>query len=874
MKLRNIIFWALVTLAAVSCKKAETADYDGGYGYVQFRLFKEASYSSKAVQTQLDYLSDACKVKVTMLYEDETISQTMVLQNTTSGNSEFGLRSEKLKLYHGDYTIINFTLYDAVDNELYIGVPPTAEFKVVRSQLVCHDLTVNVMGRGKIHFTFTKDFSGFQNTPDTKSVSRQYTFDEVAYVDVTLSNKATGERVSFEKIETDFTQKFSDEPGKEGTGYRTSILETDKDYEIKAGEWKLLSYDSYTKDKVLLEHNGSPLEAEFKVTDNGLTDAKVPVTLYESDEYIKDYYALYEIWKALDGPNWYYSGESYVTGTNWNFDKDPDLWGDQPGVQVYSNGRVALINLDGYNFAGDLPAAIGQLKELNQLYLGSHNSTNFLPEDPGNPTMSRATLFERHKKQMESLHQPTPMSEPIARALKENGISIPEIALYDSFSEDEIIEKGTGATIPHVHLLDNNHGVLSNRLRSIDPAIGELTNLQYFFIANSTLESLPSTLGGLSSLTDFELYNCPQMKEFPMSICDIPELVSVNISNNAQWSAEEILKGLKGLANGPSAEKIQIFYCSQNNLEELPEEISHFKAMGLFDVMSNKISKVAPFGHDINLVDCYLDNNRITEIGRDAQGFFCGIEDIESFTATYNQMTEFPDIFTAKSKFLMGTVDFSHNRITGVEGQEDGTYRGLKVSTLSMANNPIEEFPTAFAASESIVSYYNFRGCQIANVPEEAFTGEMIINTTTMDLSYNHISSLPEKTFTAVNLPYLYGIDLGYNRFSSFPFGPLDSSFLTVMSIRGQRDAKGNRCLKEWPTGIYQHKGLRGLYIGSNDLRKVSDTISTLCYYLDISDNPNITFDASDICSAWYNGMFYLIYDKSQNIVNCDYMLY
>jgi hypothetical protein len=63
------------------------------------------------------------------------------------------------------------------------------------------------------------------------------------------------------------------------------------------------------------------------------------------------------------------------------------------------------------------------------------------------------------------------------------------------------------------------------------------------------------------------------------------------------------------------------------------------------------------------------------------------------------------------------------------------------------------------------------------------------------------------------------------------------------------------------------------LYLGSNDLGRIDDTISTLIYYLDISDNPNIIFDASDICYAWRVGAYILIYDKTQQIRNCDYML-
>jgi Leucine-rich repeat (LRR) protein len=140
------------------------------------------------------------------------------------------------------------------------------------------------------------------------------------------------------------------------------------------------------------------------------------------------------------------------------------------------------------------------------------------------------------------------------------------------------------------------------------------------------------------------------------------------------------------------------------------------------------------------------------------------------------------------------------------------------------------------------------------------------------DLSYNQIKELPWD-FHAGNMPYLYGVDLSFNRFEQFPFNPLDVAGLTVLAVRSQRNEKGERCLREWPQGIYQHVGLRGLYLGSNDLRKVEDTISTLCYYLDISDNPNIVFDASDICYAWQAGAYILYYDKTQRILNCDMML-
>jgi Leucine-rich repeat (LRR) protein len=184
----------------------------------------------------------------------------------------------------------------------------------------------------------------------------------------------------------------------------------------------------------------------------------------------------------------------------------------------------------------------------------------------------------------------------------------------------------------------------------------------------------------------------------------------------------------------------------------------------------------------------------------------------------------------------------------------------------------MKKYPLGFAKTNSFIAYIILRACNIEEIPEGAFTYKNSVDLVSLDLSYNKLTDLPREMH-AGNMPYLYGVELSFNCFSEFPYEPLDASGLTVFAIRSQRDENGNRCLKEWPTGIYQHTGLRGLYIGSNDLRKIEDTISTLIYYLDISDNPNIIFDASDICYAWRTGAYILIYDKTQNILNCDYML-
>ena len=413
-------------------------------------------------------------------------------------------------------------------------------------------------------------------------------------------------------------------------------------------------------------------------------------------------------------------------------------------------------------------------------------------------------------------------------------------------------------------------GKINNGLTKLPDEIGNLTKLEQLFIANGTLEKIPATVANLTSCTDVEIYNCPKMTEFPVEIAQMPNLITVNIANNRQWTAEEALKGLKALAAGPSKEKIQILYFNENNLELIPAEITNMKKLGLMNFASNKIKKIeTAWGKEIKPVQLILDNNQLSEFPTDENGVFCYIEDAETFSVKRNNFTVFPDIFDAKSLYAVVSIDFSFNHIS----RFPDNFKGVFVETLTVANNPeLETYPIQLKESDSKIMYVNFRGCNLKHFPKDCFTYPSAVYLQSFDFSYNDLKDLPSDMHSG-NMPYMYGVELSYNQFSAFPWEPLDSQYLTVFAIRGQRDANGARCLSEWPTGIYNHRGLRGLYMGSNNLGKIDDRISSLIYYLDISDNPEIIFDASDICYAYQSGAYYLIYDKTQDIRNCDIML-
>ena len=874
MKFSRFTAWTILTLLAsilfAGCAKENLADNrEQVYGYVQFKLYKSASYEdTKATVSQMPYLHDAAKVMVMLKYGETELSQTLVLTAADDQAAEYGLRSEKLQLLAGDYEVTSFTLYDKVDEELYYG-NASGSFSVVAGGLSIHDLLADVTPRGNVRFTLVKDFQ-----KDTKASREEYTFDEIAKVDLVVKENTTGISATFRKLPVKFSIHFNEKDDVQD-GYQTSSSVCDTLVSLQAGKYTVTSYTAYDAEENILEANTKVNSPVFEVFDNKIAEADVPVTLRESEEYIKDYYALKTIWEALDGENWYYRGDEWPVGSNWDFNKDVDLWGAQPGVKLHDNGRVALISLSGFGINGHLPDAIGQFTELVELYLGNHNETNKLDNDPtvqfGTTASNR---MERHKEYLRRTHTLTQFSEPIARGLMEHGISIPEISLYDTMTEDEIIDRKTG-DMKIKPMEDILPGVATNGLKSIPEAIGKLQKMETFFIANGDIEELPAAMADLTAVTDFEIYNCRKMTKFPTVIAQMPNLTSVNLSANPQW--EDVDEGFRALAKGPAGASIQILYLNECSLTVLPAEINEMKKLGLLSVASNKIAKIESAYPDISFVQLYLDNNQITEfphyVSETGKKLFFRIEDVETFSCTYNKLKKVPNIFDANAVYGIASIDFSYNDIDGFEGEEDGTYQGIYVQTLSLANNPkMGKYPKCLADTKSKVDYIILRGCGISEIPEGSFSGENSKYLMSLDLSYNHLTDLPYE-FHAANMPYFYGIDLSYNRFEQFPFEPFDCASLTMMAIRGQRNEKGERCLKEWPQGVYNHTGLRALYIGSNDLGKIDDTISYLIYYLDISDNPNIVFDASEICYNWMNGTYFLLYDKSQDIRGCEAML-
>ena len=895
-KLYSIFFLPLIVslltiVVATGCSDDDEA-LQSQYGYVQFKLYKSTSFDkgivTRSVTDKLESLSSAQKIMVVMTHNGTTVSQTLPLNAYNANNAEYGLRSDKLQLLAGTYKIIGYYLYDKLDKVLLAGpAGEDNEFTVVSGGLQEQTLTVDAVSRGTVTFKLTKE--GLSTR-----AAGEYLFSNIRFIDVTVMNTFTRVTTGLKGMKVTYEEdsKENQNPDNVNDKYMDiGVATCDSAVWLPAGTYQVVAYTTYSQSgstKPELETQSVRGEP-FIVEDNKLTeDANVPIQLKETAEYIKDYKALKAIWEALDGKNWKYNSgivDNTVHPSNWNFNKELDMWGDQPGVDLDANGRVTGLSLAGFGAKGRVPDAIGQLTELKTLAFGTHGETlsgRLFGEDKLAPDMTeeQKQRIRMHYKRMFLDYDPRlNMSE-----LLQDGIN--------RHPKLQPIKKDNRIT-----LKDTQIGGLTNRITFISKAVQRLTKLQNLYLANSpiTYDNIATdwedatseyakqyadeelSWSNLKDLTDVELYNCPKLTQIPEFVYDLPELQLLNVACNKGISADQLTADWKRLADDEdTGPKVQILYLGYNNLEKFPESESLRKMvkLGLLDCVHNNVNHLEAFGTDVKLSDLMLSYNQIEEIPDE----FCAFTDqVEGLGFSHNKLKYIPNIFNANSVYVMGSVDFSYNEI-GSEGSNIkcsmDQYKGINASTVTLSYNKIKKFPTELFASGSPISTIDLSNNLMTSIPENSLKPKNgnYKNTyllTIIDLRFNKLTSLSDD-FRATTLPYLSNMDVSYNCFSKFPTQPLNSSQLKAFWIRHQRDAEGNRILREWPTGITTCPSLIQLQIGSNDIRKVDEKLTPQLYILDIGDNPNISIDVTSVCPYIEAGMYVLIYDTTQDIRGCD----
>ena len=542
-----LLLVTMLTFAATSCSDDETEGWDGTYGYVQFKLSKKVSSRATraAALDKLEKLDDAKKIKVVMEHNGTTVSQTLVLNSYNAENAEYGLRSDKLQLASGTYTIIGFYLYDAVDEEL-LASSAGETFTVVGGGMTVQDLTVQTVERGKVKFNLVKEWE------KTRAANQEYLFSNIRLVDISVTNLFTRETVTFSNVKVTYEEdsKENQNPDNADDKYMDiGKANCDSTVWLPAGTYQVTSYTTYGKTgAVKTKYETQPVKGEaFVVEDNQLNDsAKVPILLSKTAEYIKDYEALKARGDSLDGKDWSFYGDATFHGANWNFNKELDMWGDQPGVTLNSNGRVTGLVLAGFGAKGIVPDAIGQLTELQVLNLGSHDekigANIFTEYDASNLTAAKKQSM-RHDYE--------------TKFLKYDPRAFMSEMIIESVNSDKNLKHGMTRIKKdsRINLKDAQIGTMTNQITGVSKAIYRLTKLQQFYIGNSPVTSgevcakfynaddatygkfasefTDAAWDNMTNLTDMELYNCPKITRLPEFYYGLPAMQALNLAQTS-----------------------------------------------------------------------------------------------------------------------------------------------------------------------------------------------------------------------------------------------------------------------------------------------------------------------------------------------------
>ena len=300
--------------------------------------------------------------------------------------------------------------------------------------------------------------------------------------------------------------------------------------------------------------------------------------------------ALVALYNATDGENWAYN-ENWLTNAP---------LGDWYGVTTNASGRVLTLSFYGFSFqtqegfrglSGILPAAIGNLTEIQSLYLPNHQISGTIPVEIGN--LSKLLYLNLEGNQLSGTI-PSEMGE--LKELRTLNLSTNEL-------EGSIPKELRH--LANLRSLDLSWNGLRDR---IPTEIGELSNLSNLELhGNDFIGEIPKSLSKLTSLTRLDLYGNNLTGPIPSGIRHLTKLTFLDFSYNRL--SGEIPSEIGSLVN------LLELHLNNNVLTgSLPPEIGNVMSLDLIDVSSNRLSgRITPQLTKLSaLTFLDLSNNNLT----------------------------------------------------------------------------------------------------------------------------------------------------------------------------------------------------------------------------------------------------------------------
>ena len=283
------------------------------------------------------------------------------------------------------------------------------------------------------------------------------------------------------------------------------------------------------------------------------------------------------------------------------------------------------------------------------------------------------------------------------------------------------------------------------------------------------LESLPSTICELKSLTTLSCSGCSRLKSFP----EIPpkgfeNLRKLQLDETAIQELPSSIRNLKGL------QYLNLAYCS--NLLSLPETICHLKSLAFLSCQACSQLKSFPEIREVmeNLRKLHLDGTAIQGLPSSIQS----LKGLQYLNLAYcNNLLSLPEtICHLKSLAFLSCWGCSQLK-SFPEIQEDME----NLRELDLDKTAIEELPTSIQRLHGLQKLHLSNCSNLVNLPDSIFNLRFLNY-----LNVNPCSKLdkfPQNLGNLQCLEYLGVAGFDSNRFSSIPTGIIQLSKLRILNL-------------------------------------------------------------------------------------------
>jgi Leucine-rich repeat (LRR) protein len=352
----------------------------------------------------------------------------------------------------------------------------------------------------------------------------------------------------------------------------------------------------------------------------------------------RDSLALVALYNVTDGPNW--------APIKWNLDLLMNEW---EGVVLNDEGCVIELSLHANNLVGSLPSAIGQMDQLEHLYLRFNKLTGPIPPEIGElVNLKNLTLGYNE------------ISGPLPK----------ELGQLDSLVYLDLgVNQITGNIPVEMGQLSNLRifWLYQNQLSGIIPSqLGQLTKLEDLYFGNNRLTgTIPSSFKDLLNLESLSLGTNELTGQIPVELRQLNKLQSLALANNKLTGPIPPELGL--LYN------LRILVLHDNRLEGLiPEELGMLRNLQYLELNNNRLTGQIPaqIGQLGSLRRLELYNNQLSGPIPAQLGALDSCFNFQVFgnhlTGCFPNLTNFCTIDERLSgkfgnEYAFNSVDFSNN---------------------------------------------------------------------------------------------------------------------------------------------------------------------------------------------------------------------